>query len=73
MYSNTVQTYIQSKQVFIQLVKPHNQWVNSTEASLKADKYHIITALDTVEQTVLSKSGMKLLHKQENTDHPAHF
>lgn len=47
--SKAVKTYINSQQVKIQLVKPHNHRVNAAETAVKAAKYHLISALATVD------------------------
>ena len=47
--SKVVKTYINSQQVKIQLVEPHNHRVNAAETAVKAAKYHLISALATVD------------------------
>ena len=48
-FSCAVQKYITSKKVSIQLVKPHNHCVNATETAVKSAKYHMLSALATVD------------------------
>ena len=48
--SKAVQKYIKSEKVEIQLVEPHNHQVNAAEPAVKEIKYHIISALATVER-----------------------
>ena len=48
--SKSVQKYVKSEKVAIQLVEPHNHRVNAAEPAVKAIKYHIIAALATVDR-----------------------
>ena len=48
--SKAVQKYIKYEKVAIQLAEPHNNRVNAAEPSVKTIKYHIISALATVER-----------------------
>ncbi len=65
--SATVEKYIWSKAVNIQLVPPHNHQANAAERSITTFKEHFIAALATVDKLCLLKLWDEFLPQVELT------
>ena len=65
--SKAVQKYVKSEKVEIQLVEPHNHQVNAAEPEVKAIKYHIISALATVDRDCPIQLWDKFLPQIQDT------
>ena len=65
--SKAVQAFIQNKQTNIQLVEPHNHWVNAAETAIKASKYQIIAGLQTADPDYPLQLWSKFIAQMQDT------
>jgi hypothetical protein len=71
--SATVERYIWSKKINIQLVPPHNHRVNAAEQAIATFKEHFIAALATVDQLCPLQLWDEFLLQVELTLNMLHF
>ena len=65
--SKAVKRYINSQDVKIQLVEPHNHRVNAAKTAVKAVKYHMLAALATVDPLCPLQLWDKFLPQVQDT------
>ncbi len=64
--NRVAQQCIKSKQVNVQLVKPHSPHVNTDETAIKTSKYHIIDGLQTVDPDFPLKVWAKFIPQMQD-------
>ena len=66
-YSKAIKNFTEKENVDIQLVKPHNHRVNAAEPAVKAEKYHTIAGLATVDITCPLRLWCKFVPQIQDT------